>query len=78
MIQRANPEWITNPGPMPELPAAPVIALLLALVERDNSIEEAITRRNPYKITLNQGLREATRQLQARLEAARSSPPQNA
>jgi hypothetical protein len=74
MIQQAQPEWLASPHQMPE----PLAALLLALSERDNSIEEAITRRNPYKITLNQGLREATRQLHARLEAARSNPLENA
>jgi hypothetical protein len=60
MIQQAQPGWLVNPKQMPE----PLAALLLALSERDNSIQQAITRRNPYKIALNQGVRGATAQLQ--------------
>ena len=57
MIQRANPEWITNPGQLPELPAAPVIAL----PERDSVIELAVTRRNASESTLDEGLRDPNR-----------------
>jgi hypothetical protein len=74
MIQQAYPDWRKDHTQIPE----PLVGLLLALVKRDNSIEEAITRRNPYKITFKQGIREATRQLQARLETACSNPAENA
>jgi hypothetical protein len=70
MIQQAHPEWLRDPKQMP----VELAAVLLALLERDNSIQEATTRRNSPEIILNQGVREATRQIQDRLAAIRSHP----
>jgi hypothetical protein len=73
MMFEAYPEWLANPSQIPE----PLVALLLALVERDKSIEEAISRRKSHDLRLNQAVLEGIRQVQISL-AERGSPfPQN-
>ena len=68
-IQQAHPDWIANPRQIPE----PLAALIVALVERDNSVEEALTRRKPLQVHLNKGVIETTHQIQSELEK-RGSP----
>jgi hypothetical protein len=73
MMFQAYPEWLANPRQIPE----PFVALLLTLVERDKSIEEAISRRKSSNLRLNQAVVQGIRQVQVSL-AERGSPfPQN-
>jgi hypothetical protein len=69
MIQQAYPEWIADPRQVPE----PLAALFLALAERDNAIEQAISAPKVPKIHLNKAVIEKVQQTQAKLEK-RGSP----
>lgn len=71
MIQQAHPEWVANPKQIPE----PLVALILALVKRDNSIEEGLTRRNHLQVHLNKAVIESTRQIQSEFEKCGSPFP---
>lgn len=71
VIQQAYPQWIADPRQVPE----PLAALIMALVERDNAVQQAVTRHNRLQVHLNQGLIEAVRQIQSELEKPGSSFP---